>query len=150
MKLTIGGVDYTFEFTIEASLSEDCVSKTTGIMCDIFEAQNNEDIRKVITSTTMDIPQTALSMFYAGLLEHHSDKIRSKDDAKKLVKLWFKENADNEDTNWFSLLNMMIDQMGKDGFFKVIGLEKMVEEMSKPEVEETKPAKKVSAKTTRR
>jgi len=130
MKLTIGGKEYTFTYTVDASLCEECVEKTTGLMMQIGMAQDEKDLRKMVSGIA-NVPTTALSMFYAGLLEHHGsgrdgDKsVRSKEDALDLIKQYFAENPDDENANFYGLLTMILGQMGDDGFFKTIGLEAM-------------------------
>ena len=132
MRLTINGKDYTFVYSVEASLCEECVEKTTGIMVSIGEAQNEEDIKKFVTSLS-NVPQTVLSMFYAGLLENHGHEIRSKEEAKLLLKAYLKEHADEENANFYGILSMVIDQMREDGFFKLIGLEQLMKEAANQE-----------------
>lgn len=126
--IKIGDKEYKFEFTIEASLFNECTEKTTTFMTNISEAQSKADIKQIISSIS-DIPQTTLTMFYAGLLEHHGEEgdgsVITKKDAKRLIKQYFVENKDTDNDNFYSLLELMIECMGDDGFFKRIGLEKM-------------------------
>ena len=68
--LKIGGEDYKLEYTIEASLYADCVSSLTGLMTDIEMAGTSNDIKKVLSGIS-NIPNTALTLFYAGLMEAH-------------------------------------------------------------------------------
>lgn len=136
MKLiTIGGKEYKFEFSIEASLYNECTEKVAGLFIDLEEAENT---RQVVTSIS-DVPHTALIMFYAGLLEYHSDEIKSIDDAKALIKVYFKEDKEQ---NFYSVLNQMVDCMSDDGFFKQIGLTQMIEAMTEEEQEVPKEPKK--------
>lgn len=127
MKLTIGGKEYTFKFSVDASLNDECVERTTSLIMSIGEAQSEESVNAMIHSIA-NVPIVALSVFYAGLLEHHGmgrdadHSIRSKEDAKELIKTYFAENPDNEDANFYGVLNMMVEQMGEDGFFDLIGL----------------------------
>ena len=130
-KITIGGKDYTFEFTMEASLNEDCVTRVSEFMYLTFEAQDSEDLKKVVADTLSSTANTALSLFYAGLLEHHGGEIKSKEDAKNLIKVYFSENEENAD--WYSILEMMLETMMDDGFFKLIGLDKMVKRSEQTE-----------------
>lgn len=135
MKLiTIGGKEYKFEFSIEASLYNECTEKVAGLFIDLEEAENT---RQVVTSIS-DVPHTALIMFYAGLLEYHSDEIKSIDDAKALIKVYFKEDKEQ---NFYSVLNQMVDCMSDDGFFKQIGLTQMIEAMAEEEQEKPKQTK---------
>ena len=130
MKLTIGGKEYTFKFSVDASLNDECVEKTTELIMNIGEAQSAQDIKKMLHSIS-NVPIVALSVFYAGLLEYHGmgrdadHSIRSKEDAKELIKTYFEENPDAENANFYGILNLMVEQMGEDGFFKLIGLDQM-------------------------
>ncbi len=124
--IKIGDKEYKIEFTIEASLYNECTEKVAGLVCSISEAGDKEDIKKMISSMS-DIPQTTLTMFYAGLLEHHGEdgdkSVLSKSDAKKLIKQYFKEHPDDETGNFYGVMEILIEQMVDDGFFKQIGLE---------------------------
>lgn len=126
--INIGRKDYTLEFTIEASLYNECTEKITGLMYSISDAQNKEDIKTMITSMS-DIPQTTLTMFYAGLLEHHGEdgdgSVATKKDAKRLIKKYFEEHKEDETGNFYGVMELLIGVMGDDGFFKQIGLEQM-------------------------
>ena len=144
-KIKIGDKEYTFEFTIEASLFNECTEKLTNFITDINEAQNKNDLKQVFASIS-DIPQTALTMFYAGLLEHHGEDgdgtVLSKKDAKKLIKEYFAENKDNEKSDFYSILTEMFECMNDDGFFEIVGLTKMYKEGQKtqevPQINQTK------------
>ena len=132
--IDIGGKEYEIEFTVEASLYNECTEKVAGLMIEISEAQEKENIRSVISSMS-DIPQTTLTMFYAGLLEHHGEdgdkSVLSKSDAKKLIKQYFKEHHDEESGNFYGFMEMLIEQMGEDGFFKQVGLIQGAEQAEK-------------------
>lgn len=136
MVLNIGGNDYTIEYSIEASLCNECTEKVTGLMVGLAEAENEDDIKGVVKSIA-DVPQTTLTMFYAGLLENHSDEIKSMDDAKELVKTYLKEHREDGTGNFYALMELLIEQMGNDDFFSLIGLDKMFQ------TEETKKQAKV-------
>ena len=150
MKLTIGDRDYTLRFSVEASLCEECVSKVTDFMVLSYQASDSDDLRKSVSESISNVSTTALAALYGGLLENHSDEIKSMTDARNLAKTYLLENQDNEKGNWFSLLNTLIEAMDEDGFFKLIGLEELMERASQTEDEQPKPAKKVSSKVTRK
>lgn len=136
LEMKIGNENYKVEYSIEASLCDECVEKVTGFLCSVSNAEGKSAIRNFI-DTLSDLPGTVLSLFYAGLLEHHGEDgdgaITSKNDAKKLLKLYMKENKDKEDGNYYSLLTVFIEQMEKDGFFKLIGLASMTKEVAEPQ-----------------
>lgn len=133
--LEIGGKEYRLEFTIEASLYADCTSSLTSLMAGMEEAEQAKDTSKILAEVA-NIPQVALTLFYAGLLEYHGtdgDKtILSKSDAKQLVKQLMKEHSEDELSSFDGVLNMCIEQMGEDGFFKTTGLSGVLEQAQKP------------------
>lgn len=130
--ININGIDYKFEFTIEASLYNECTERVVGLMTSIAEGQEKGENIKDIISAMSDIPKTALTLFYAGLLEHHgpesfsSHKIDSIRDAKALIKKYFEEHKEDGTGNFYDVLQEMFDVMADDGFFKQIGLEQML------------------------
>ena len=137
--LEINGKEYKLEFTIEASLYKDCTEKVAGFMSNVASAEDEEDKKKdnkskikELISTMSDIPQTTLTMFYAGLLEHHGEDgdqtVMSLHDAKKLIKQYFKEHENDETGNFYGVMQILLEQMAEDGFFKQIGLEQIAEQ----------------------
>lgn len=132
--INIGGKDYKFEFTIEASLYNECTTKVTELMFALGEAEGKEDVKELI-STLSDIPQTTLTMFYAGLLENHGEdgdnSILSKKDAKKLIKVYFDEHKEDETGNFYGVMQLMIECMADDDFFKQIGLTQTAQQSEK-------------------
>lgn len=159
--LTIGGKEYKLEYTIEASLYGDCIEKLINFLGKTFGAVEVENIPKGMTQDEAtryrqelmqnmlngisNIPDTALTLFYAGLMEHHGEDgdrtILSKKDAKSLLKTFFKEEEIKENgcSDFVSLISLCMEQMGEDGFFNRIGLEKLVA-----------PAKAVKNRASRR
>lgn len=132
--INIGGKDYTFEFTIEASLYNECTEKVVSLMSSMEDAKDKESTEKLINSMS-NIPQTALTMFYAGLLEHHGEDgdgtITSKKDAKKLIKQYFSERKDDETGNFYGVMELMVEVMEDDDFFSQIGLNQLAEGQTK-------------------
>ena len=55
------------------------------------------------------------------------------------------EHKDDETGNFYGILQMCIDQMTEDGFFKLIGLTEMVNQTKEPN-KAKRTAKKVSEK----
>lgn len=153
LNLGIGNKEYHIEFTVEASLHNECTQKVTDLMLELTVA-GNKSIKDTIKSMT-NIPQTTLTMFYAGLLEHHGEEgdktVMSESDAKALVKQYLKENKDNEKGNFYAIMEMLIAQMGEDGFFKQIGLEQMIKSIqaknqTKTPTDHKAKSKKVTSK----
>lgn len=133
--LMIGGKDYKLEYSIEASLYADCTASLTGLMTEIQIAGENKDIKKVISEIS-NIPQTALTMFYAGLMEHHGSHpdgdgaVPDIQTAKCLIAQYLKEHSEDDTGNFYGIMQMCIEQMGEDGFFKLTGLEGMMSQFS--------------------
>lgn len=153
--LTVNGKDYKLEYTIEASLYDECIEKLVSFFEKAFGAMDADDedeskretaIRKSISGIS-NIPATTLSVFYAGLLEHHGtgrngDKsVRSKEDAKDIIRSYFEEHDEDGTGNYYDLLMICVNQMGDDGFFKRIGLERMTSQAANP------PSNQASGKT---
>lgn len=144
--INIAGKDYKFEFTIEASLYNECTEKVTGLMFALSGSDGKEDIKDILSSLA-DIPQTTLTMFYAGLLEHHGEDgdgtILDKKDAKKLIKQYFEEHKEDGTGNFYGVMLEMIACMKDDDFFKQIGLDKMMtqEEEEQAEAQKKEPKK---------
>lgn len=149
--ISIGGKDYTIEFTIEASLYNECTEKTVSLMSSMNEAKDNESTKELITSMS-DIPQTTLTMFYAGLLEHHGEDgdgtVTSKKDAKRLIKKYFEEHKEDETGNFYGVMEMLIDVMADDDFFSQIGLNQLAGETEKQPKAPQDHKKKQTAKVT--
>lgn len=144
--VTIGGKDYKLEFTIEASLYGECTEKLINFMgktmgaaeeksiTDGLSEQGKAEVRRQLLSNSIsgisNMPDTGLTLFYAGLMEHHGEDgdrtVLSKQHAKKLLKQYFAEHAGDGTDNFYDLVAMLMEQMGEDGFFQRTGLEKML------------------------
>lgn len=146
-ELKIGNKVYKIEYTIEASLCNECTEKVTNLMTG-FAVAETEDAKKQFISTIADIPQTTLSMFFAGLLEHHGEDadrtVCNKEDAKKLLKQYLSENK----SSFYELMEVLLEEMGEDGFFDLIGLTKMMEKAQTKEPKKPQDHKKKNAKVT--
>lgn len=154
-RLTINGKEYTFKFSIEASLYNECTEATMNMFLSFGEAQGEAEIadsedlasakqqcmsalRKAFSSAA-NIPQTALTLFYAGLMECHGasgdNTVRSISDAKKILADYLRES----ELNFFDVNNMMLECMGEDNFFELTGIAKILNQMFGEE--EKKPGK---------
>lgn len=134
--LRIGNKDYKIEYSIDASLCEDCVEKVTNFMLSTANVQG-EDAIKYVIGTMSNLPNTALSMFYGGLIAHHGEEgdktVNSKSDVKELLKQYILEHKEDGVGNYYDIIGMFIEQMGEEGFFDLIGLTKLVQmTVSKP------------------
>lgn len=133
--LNIGGKDYKLEYSIEASLYADCVSSISGMFTNIGIAGELNDVKKFISEMS-NIPQIALTIFYAGLMEAHGTHpqgdgtVPDIHTAKKLISQYIKEHAEDETGNFLGVMQICIEQMGEDGFFNLVGLAPMMELMT--------------------
>lgn len=137
--ININKKDYKLEYSLEASLYPESTEKLLEFIS--LDAENDKNKIKSIIKGMSNVPQTTLHMFYAGLLEHHgtgSDgdgTVTSIEDAKTLLKQYISENK----TSFYTVMEMIIEQMGEDGFLDLIGLNDMIQ----TEEEEPKKTPKV-------
>lgn len=147
LKLTIGEKEYTFEFSIEASMYKDCTEKVTELFMNIMEAEGSKDIKTMLSSVT-DIPNVAMTAIYAGLLENHGPlgdgSVKCMADAKEIIKQYMREHKEDGEGDFFTLINKMVACMEDDGFFELTGLKKLMME-AEAEVEKA-PKKKATKK----
>ena len=134
--LKIGNEEYTFKFDIEASLYSECTEKVTSIMVGLSDVKG-EDAKSNFIKSLSDIPQTTLHMFHAGLLENHNVTLS---DSKKLIAQYIREHKEDETGSFFGVMEMLIEDMAEDGFFELIGLDKM---MAKAEYQTTQKTAKM-------
>lgn len=155
MKLTVGGKEYLLEYTFEAAHNKKCVDACWNYFSGAYmvrgtaldELQGSEVANKMATVDKMidsmsDIPEMVITLLYAGLLENHgpdsSDPVIIGDrDARNLYKQFCKENPEDSRVSDFEMLDAIKAQMEKDGFFKRIGLEKFLQQMTQTEEVET-------------
>lgn len=134
--IPIDGKEYHLEYSIEASLYADCISSITGLMADIEIASGDKDIKSVLKGMS-NIPQTALVLFYAGLMEAHGNhedgdgSVPDINTAKKLIVKYIKEHSEDGEGNFYSIMEMCINQMTEDGFFDLVGLNAMMSQKPK-------------------
>lgn len=150
-----GEKEYKLEYTIEASLYDECIEKLFDFMGKIYGTQSTADFYADLPeeqrlealkgslmgglSALANVPSTAFTFLYAGLLEHHGigrngDKsVRSKEDAKDIIRDYFDDHADDGKNTFYDILVMCMEQMSEDNFFERTGLEKMVHTEEQPE-----------------
>ena len=137
-RITIGGKEYTFKFSVRASLYNECTEAIldgyamSGRMSASAEENDAEAMYKEIISTMANIPKKATTLFYAGLLEYHGAKgdgsVKSFNDAVDLITDYLEENTDDEgkcNKSFSDVLNEMMEIMYDDNFFALIGLDKI-------------------------
>lgn len=126
--ININKKDYKLEYSLEASLYPESTERLLEFMSST-DADNENDKIKGIIKGMSNVPQTTLHMFYAGLLEHHGNTengdgtVTSLSNAKALLKQYISENK----SNFYSVMEMILEQMGEDGFLELIGLNEMLQ-----------------------
>jgi hypothetical protein len=126
--LNISNKEYKLEYSLEASLYPESTERLLEFMSST-DADNENDKIKGIIKGMSNVPQTTLHMFYAGLLEHHGNTengdgtVTSLSDAKALLKQYIAENK----SNFYSVMEMILEQMSEDGFLELIGLNEMLQ-----------------------
>ena len=148
-KITINNKEYTFEFSIEASLYDDCTKSVmdmflkSGMAQGAAESNDYEGAMENLLDTIANLPQKALTLFYAGLLEYHGPEadgsIKGMNDAKKLLAAYLKENS----LSFRDVLSEMTELMATDSFFELIGLNQIADSMTTE-----KPRSKKAGKNT--
>jgi len=138
--ITIDGKEYTLEYTIGASLYEECITSIVGLIGTIAMGSENENTREAMLEQVAimgGLPKVAATVFYAGLLEHHGTGEYAGEtsdmtipDKKAVYSLFRKYNAENKESgkgSWMDIFNLCLECMGDDDFFGMIGLEEMMQ-----------------------
>ncbi len=132
-ELVIDNKIYTLEFGVEAAFYNECLETLIGLFADIGVAENQKDIKAVLNKFA-NIPQVSLTMFYAGLIEHHGingkgdSTVPDKEAAKELLIKYITSQRDEELGSFAGIMAMCIEQMEADGYFKMIGLDGLMNE----------------------
>lgn len=134
--ITINSKEYTLEYTMEASLYKEGIEELTRYMMKM-DPSTLESPESIISSIA-DLPHTVLTMFYAGLLEYHSDEIKTEKHAKNLLKDYFAEHKEDETGNFYGMMGIIFDCMRDDGFFNQLGLTQMLATEEDPNEKVTK------------
>lgn len=156
-RITIGGKEYTFKFSVAASLYHECTETIldgyamSGKMSASAEENDAEAMLKELVSTMANIPTRASILFYSGLLEYHGKRgdgsINSLAEAEDLLVDYLEEKQD-ENGNWTvsfaDVLAEMMEIMYEDNFFALIGLNKVVSQAEEPA--ENKPKRRKRSK----
>lgn len=159
--LPIGGKEYKLEYTIEAALYENCVSELMEFFAKSLGAADSPDKEESQEEKTKraikngisgfsNIPCLTVTILYAGLIEHHGtgrngDKtVLNRNDAKEIIREYFEDHAEDGKDTFYDVFQICIEQMSEDGFFKRIGLEKMMSQAEKP----NRAARRAKTKTS--
>lgn len=84
-----------------------------------------------------EMPDTVITAFYAGLMENNA--VMNEAEAGKLLKQYFKDSHD-ESATFPGMFDLIKECMQDDGFFKLTGLDKMLENQAATMVAKTQPA----------
>jgi len=167
-RITIDGKEYTFEFSIEATLYNECTEKVMDLMVSAGIAQAETESDELSTKDKVmvmadafkrnvsDVPQKALTLFYAGLMKHHGtygdNSVKSFRDAMLIANTYMQEHPDENDgkgKNLYDIMNEMLEIMMEDNFFEKIGLEKMIDQMNTNAEKQVKQPQDHKKKTTK-
>lgn len=133
--LLIDGKSYTLEYAGEAAFDDECLSSITTFFTEIAMAEKQGDVLQMIKGMAK-ISQIALAMFYSGLKENHGtgtkgDKtVPDKEKAKSLIMTYIKDHKKTKEGSFAGVMNMCIEQMQRDNFLELIGLDGMLENES--------------------
>lgn len=158
--LKIGDKEYILEFSFEAAKHRQLINKMFKMMsgsylgrsgltgaADETKADRAAALIDGVADMYSEMPDTAITAFYAGLMENNA--VLNEAEARKLLKQYFKENSDDESATFPGMFNLLKECMEEDGFFKLTGLDKMIENQAKAMAEEApeETAKSGSEKT---
>ena len=142
--IKVNNIEYKIEFGFDAAETEEFIQKLFRFMTGSYLAENSEDMdnltaKDVIFGTTnmfSELPKLCALGFYAGLIQNHGF---SKEESNSIMRLYMKEN----DLSYNDSFAFLKECMEKDGFFKLIGLDKVMEGMTEKEVQPEAEVKKV-------
>lgn len=150
--LTIGGKDYKVEFSFEAAEYKDCVDRVFKIVSGSYLMKNgpSEDGEKVSMATAImdgtsdmvsDIPKIAVTTLYAGLLENNP--VENEQAARALFKQFVKENPEDDRASFWGMYDFLRDCMEEDGFFKLTGMDKVIDKLNEAAEEQKSKSGKI-------
>ena len=133
-RITIGNKEYIIEYSIRASLYDEC---TKSVMNVFVKASMSETYAKTgdaqsaidgILDTLANLPKRAVTLFYAGLLEHHGahgdHSVNTRAEAEELAARYLIESK----KSWATLNAELMECIGEDNFFGLIGLNEIMPE----------------------
>lgn len=158
--LTIGGKEYTLEYSFEAAGYKSCVEKIfkmvsggyisqQGIMGDKTETKGQLAAAFVNGTAVMfgEMADTVVTAFYAGLLE--SNSVLNVQTAKNLLKQYFKENPDDKTATYPGMYELIKQCMEEDGFFRLTGLDDVIKNLGKAAEEAVETEAKIPPSGTK-
>lgn len=156
-KITIGGYEYTLEFSIAASLYNECTEEILngflagGMIQNAATEKNVEGALEQFVHSVSNVPQRASVLFHAALLEHHGTDygdgtIKSIKDSTRLLGQYIREHKDDNDgkgKSFYDVMSEMMELIVEDNFFEMTGLTQMFENLTAEE--KKKPGRKKKA-----
>lgn len=149
MNIKIGNKEYTIEYSFKAALYGDCAQSVMEVMTLMDAGGNGKDGLVDLIKGMTNLPEKVVTMFYAGLMQNHGTgkngdgSVPDIDTAEELLCQYIHENKDNEsvdNASFYGMFASVLDQMGEDDFFKLIGLDKLME----PETPKKRATKKTA------
>lgn len=144
-RITINNKEYTLEYSIEASLYDEC---TKTVMDTFVKASMSAGYVKDgdamaaisgVVESIANLPQKVVTLFYAGLLEHHGNSgdhsVKSRAEAKNILVMYLKESG----KSFVDVNNELLECIGEDNFFDLTGLSmigKKIDEITEENMEE--------------
>lgn len=144
-RITINNKEYTLEYSIEASLYDEC---TKTVMDTFVKAsmsagyvKDGDSMAAIsgVVESIANLPQKVVTLFYAGLLEHHGNSgdhsVKSRADAKNILVMYLKESG----KSFVDVNNELLECIGEDNFFDLTGLSmigKKIDEITEENMEE--------------
>jgi hypothetical protein len=149
LKFSVKSKEYVVEFGFRATQCKelnsvfdfltgktirDSISKSNG---EENERQSNMILVEAGIQSMAESNRYVMDFLYMGLVKNHGAKgkisqdILSRDDTIDLYEEFIEENPTHELSSTLGLLEALKSKMESDGFFKLTGVDKMMEEMSK-------------------
>ena len=149
-EIKIKGKIYILKYSYKAAKCQECVQKAfelvTGasMLRNISNAENPSiaELLSGVSEQVSEIPSLCDTFMYAGLMSEN--KVETEEIAGDLLIDYMEENEKSYNDMFESFKECMIE----DGFFKVSGIEQMVEQMNKGTEEVQTPEAKIPAKKT--
>lgn len=149
--LNIGDKEYVLEFGFRAAKHKQLINKMFKMLSGSYLGRSGltgaEDETKADRASALidgvadmyaEMPDTVITAFYAGLMENNA--VMNEAEAGKLLKQYFKDNPKDDAATFPGMFDLIKECMQDDGFFKLTGLDKMLENQAAAMVAETQPA----------
>ncbi|MGN0378541.1 MAG: hypothetical protein ACI4EU_03025 [Butyrivibrio sp.] len=127
--IKIGEQEYTLEFTFEAAECKNLIQNMFNLLTGAYMVNGDNAMQAMINGSAnmlSEIPHICITAFYAGCLENNPV---TEQEARKLLKQYMKEN----NLTFSNVIKDIQECMKDDGFFRLTGLETMMESFNQPE-----------------